>query len=125
MEQVYLNIWILLPLIIYIILHYWSKRNALPLPPGPKPLPLIGNLLDIPTVHDHVTYAKWGKEYGDVVHVSVFNKNIIILNSVSAANELLDQRSGIYSDRPYLPMMHHPKLWAFSLYMFQIDYKES
>jgi hypothetical protein len=33
------------------------------------------------------------------VHISVFGTHIVILNSVKAANDLLDGRSAIYSDR--------------------------
>ena len=42
----------------------------------------------------HVMYP------GDVMHLKVLNQNIIILNSVKAASELLDKRGALYSDRP-------------------------
>ena len=35
----------------------------------------------------------------DVVHVDVLGSHIVILNSIKAANDLLDKRSSIYSDR--------------------------
>ena len=40
---------------------------------------------------------------GDVIHLSVLGKSIIVLNSEEAARELLDKRSAIYSDRPNFP----------------------
>jgi len=40
-----------------------SKRG-LPLPPGPKGLPLIGNILDMPTEQEWLTFAKWGEQWG-------------------------------------------------------------
>jgi len=76
------------------------RRNLLPLPPGLKGYPLIGNLYDIPHENAWVTYAEWSKKYGDVIHVSVFGTSTIILNSAKAALELLEKRSANYSDRP-------------------------
>jgi hypothetical protein len=43
----------------------YSRRNrsGLPLPPGPKKLPLVGNVFDIPATHPWETYMAWSKEY--------------------------------------------------------------
>jgi hypothetical protein len=35
----------------------------------------------------------------DVVHVDVLGSHLVILNSIKTANDLLDKRSSIYSDR--------------------------
>lgn len=49
-----------------------SKLNPqrLPLPPGPKPLPIVGNLFDVPKSLPWVTYANWGKLHGGCVQIS-------------------------------------------------------
>ena len=83
-----------------------TSRSKLPFPPGPKPLPLLGNVLDLPTSREYETYTRWGKEFGDVVHVNALGQHIIILNSLQAAKELLERRSSIYSSRPCVPMLH-------------------
>ena len=85
-------------------------RPKLPFPPGPKPLPLLGNVLDLPTSREYETYTRWGKEFGDVVHVNALGQHIIVLSSVQAAKELLERRSSIYSGRPCVPMLHEPNL---------------
>ena len=38
--------------------------NDLPLPPGPKGYPLIGNLFDMPADKPWIVYDEWRKTYG-------------------------------------------------------------
>ncbi|PBK93436.1 cytochrome P450 [Armillaria gallica] len=78
--------------------------NNAPLPPGPRGLPLIGNLLDMPSDKEWLTFARWGKEYGDIASVSVLGQRIVIVNSAQAAIDMLDKKSSIFSDRPALVM---------------------
>ncbi len=50
--------------ILTFLLRRYSARKNLPLPPGPKAWPLIGNLLDMPSHFEWITYHKWSKELG-------------------------------------------------------------
>jgi hypothetical protein len=40
------------------------RRGGLPYPPGPRPVPLIGNLLDIPRESSWLAYTELAKKYG-------------------------------------------------------------
>ncbi|OCH88003.1 cytochrome P450 [Obba rivulosa] len=94
-------------LVLALLFRYGRRSSALrhlPLPPGPRPLPLIGNALDIPIAYQWLTYAEWSKKYGDIVHVKFFGKSLIILGSSKPAFDLLERRSSLYSDRPILHM---------------------
>ena len=48
------------------LLHRRLSRNpkGLPLPPGPKPYPIIGNLFDVPREAAWKGFAKWSDTYG-------------------------------------------------------------
>jgi hypothetical protein len=86
------------------LIFRWLSRKklskGLSLPPGPKPLPFIGNLLDMPKEKDWETYRSWNERYGDIVYVEVFGSKIVVLGSATVVTKLLERRSAIYSDRP-------------------------
>ncbi|EJC97786.1 cytochrome P450 [Fomitiporia mediterranea MF3/22] len=44
------------------------------------------------------------RELGDVIYTEAFGQSIVILNSVTAARDLLEKKSNVFSDRPYLPV---------------------
>lgn len=82
-----------------------SNANALPKPPGPKAIPLIGNVLDIP-IGEEKQWLHWQKHkrlYGPISSVTALGQTIIILNDFDIAVELLEKRSGEFSDRPVFP----------------------
>lgn len=101
---------------VYLILSHRSRRGRLP---GPKGWPIIGNVLDMPSSHEWLTFSKWaytfGREdhcslcakltdalLGDIVVLDIFRQRIVLLNSVEQAVNLLEKRSATYSDRPQL-----------------------
>jgi len=55
---------------LFILYRFILKRGSrgathLPLPPGPKRSPLIGNLRDLPSNLEWETYHQWCKEFGE------------------------------------------------------------
>jgi hypothetical protein len=74
------------------------------LPPGPKRLPLIGNLHQAPVEHPHRVYQEWSKKYGKIFSVQYGGDTIIIITDHDIARSLLDKKASIYADRPRMVM---------------------
>ncbi|CCM01370.1 uncharacterized protein FIBRA_03420 [Fibroporia radiculosa] len=91
---------VIIPLLVLSVVYTRWARSKARLPPGPTPLPLLGNVHQIPWEYQHKSFADWGKKYGPVVFARIFNMPIVILSSIQTIEDLLDKRGAIYSDRP-------------------------
>ena len=84
-----------------LVYQRFARSKGLPLPPGPPAEPFLGHLRVVPSDHPEFEYAKWGKEYdSDVLHFSVLGRDIVVLNSVEAARDLMDKKGANFADRP-------------------------
>ncbi|KAM6492079.1 Cytochrome P450 [Amanita muscaria] len=83
---------------IYFLLLKWSRKDYLPLPPGPHGFPLVGNLLDVLRSSKWLKLHELSKEFG--------GRDVVILDSWEAAWDLLEKRSSIYSDRPRMRLLN-------------------
>ncbi|KAH7913775.1 cytochrome P450 [Hygrophoropsis aurantiaca] len=82
--------------------HSEIHMEGPPLPPGPTPLPWVGNVRGIDPAAPWTTYAEWGKIYGDVVYSRLFHQEIIIINTEKAATALMERRSHNFADKPVI-----------------------
>ncbi|KAF7369888.1 Cytochrome p450 [Mycena sanguinolenta] len=86
--------------LLYLAIHSYTNRHRKPLPPGPKGLPLIGNLFDVPKSQEWLTYMEISRKYdSDIISLNLAGDTVIVLNSLRAVDDLLETKSGIYSDR--------------------------
>ncbi|KAI3333014.1 cytochrome P450 [Ustulina deusta] len=77
-------------------------RRPKGLPPGPRTLPILGNLHIMPTFKPYKRFAEWGKIYGPIYSLMVGSNPLVMIQSQKAAKELLDKRGSNYSSRPDL-----------------------
>lgn len=92
-----------------------KSSPRLPLPPGPKGLPLVGNVADLPPpgTQEWVHWRKHKDLYGPISSLTVLGQTIVILNDHETAIEVLDKRSSVYSDRPTLAFATEMSVSAF------------
>ncbi|KAG6376579.1 cytochrome P450 [Boletus reticuloceps] len=82
------------------------QKPAAPLPPGPKPLPILGNVANLTSAKEPWLLAeRWAKRYGPITYLHVVGQGLVFLNTPEVALDLLDKRGAIYSDKPHLVMV--------------------
>jgi len=79
--------------------------------PGPRALPLIGNIHQLPTEYLERTLAQWTEQYGDPIFATFFRTPTLIINTQRVARELLEKRGSIYSSRPRTVLMSEIMQW--------------
>ena len=85
---------------IYIMLsaRRGSKHTASRLPPGPVPLPVIGNLLNLGN-KPHESLADLAKTYGPVMTLKLGYVTTIVISSPAMAKEVLQQQDISFCNR--------------------------
>ncbi|TCD61489.1 hypothetical protein EIP91_008372 [Steccherinum ochraceum] len=105
---------------LWIISHHGNARRQNPrglsLPPGPPKRLLVGSLSHIPNGgYEWLKFGRLAKIYGDLVYFSGLGNSILSINSYNVANDLLNKKGSIYSDRPRLPKTKELDGWDWSL----------
>jgi len=105
--------------VVYRKLLRQRTQSTLPLPPGPKGKPIIGNLLDLPASEIWLKATEWKDMFGDIVHLEVAGTHMIFLNKFEDTINLFEKRSNRYSERALSEMS---KLTKFDNYVALTPY---
>ncbi|TFK25350.1 cytochrome P450 [Coprinopsis marcescibilis] len=96
---------------LWLIRRLSRRKPQLPLPPSPKGLPLLGNLLDIPDTAPWEKFHQWAMSLVNILYLNVAGKNIVVLDMAEVASDLIEKRSSLYSGR--MPMGNELVGWNF------------
>ncbi|XP_018428282.1 PREDICTED: cytochrome P450 2A5-like [Nanorana parkeri] len=89
-------------LLFYFIITIWKiQKTRLRLPPGPTPLPFIGNLLQV-SFALYRFYPKLAKQYGPIFTVWLGSKPVVVLCGYTVIKEALINYSHQFSARGHL-----------------------
>ncbi|KAF2260128.1 putative cytochrome P450 phenylacetate 2-hydroxylase [Lojkania enalia] len=73
--------------------------------PGPPGLPVIGNLFELSNGHVQ-KISEWTKKYGDVIRVSLGEREAVFINSHKALAKTVVQQGPAYQSRPTFKLFH-------------------
>nr|AMA07823.1 cytochrome P450 76F84 [Mollugo verticillata] len=87
-------------LAIHLLLSTTKASGSVPkqLPPGPPPLPIVGNLLSLGT-KPHVSMAEFTKTYGPIMILRLGQLPTVVISSASMAKEAVQRHDLSFSDR--------------------------
>lgn len=106
--------------VISVVAALLLRRKGRPFPPGPRGLPIIGNVQDITGGSEWVRFgtslrrsfgtpcsmvyvqSSYKLFTGDVLGLQILHKKVLVLNSLKAIKDITEKRDNIYSSRPVL-----------------------
>ncbi|KAI3870349.1 hypothetical protein MKW92_000983, partial [Papaver armeniacum] len=85
-----------------LVLFWRRQRNGIRprLPPGPRRLPLIGNLHQLGNDLPHISIQKLSNEYGPLMFLKLGSIPTLVVSSADMAKEILTIHDRVFSNRP-------------------------
>nr|XP_004670387.1 cytochrome P450 2F2 [Jaculus jaculus] len=103
MDSVNMAILLLLLALICLFLTL-NSRGKSHLPPGPTPLPILGNLLQLRSQDLVTSLTKLSKEYGSVYTVHLGPRRVVVLSGFQTVKEALVDQAESFSGRGDYPV---------------------
>ncbi|XP_019179051.1 PREDICTED: cytochrome P450 CYP736A12-like [Ipomoea nil] len=100
---------ILAGILLWFIARRWtpaSSKSRKKLPPGPRGLPIIGNLHMLGHT-PHRALNNLSKKYGPIMFLKLGSVPMVVISSPSAAELILKTHDDVFSNRPRLDAVEH------------------
>ncbi|KAI9542076.1 Cytochrome P450 1A1 [Dissostichus eleginoides] len=102
----------------YLILKCFNDKipEGLRRLPGPKPLPIIGNVLEVGS-RPYLSLTAMSKRYGDVFQIQIGMRPVVVLSGSDTIRQALIKQGDDFAGRPDLPsfrLINDGKSLAFS-----------
>ncbi|KAJ9546258.1 hypothetical protein OSB04_025965 [Centaurea solstitialis] len=105
-EIIMIILLISLPLLYFIFRLITNSSKRPPLPPGPYPWPIVGNLFQIRN-DLHVHFAEMARVHGPLMSLRLGQKTLIIGSSSAAAQHILKTHDHVLSGRDFSRALIH------------------
>ncbi|KAG8445781.1 hypothetical protein GDO86_010534 [Hymenochirus boettgeri] len=89
-------------LFLYKVIHGKNSQNY---PPGPKPLPLIGNLHTLGLRKPYLKLMELSKTYGSVFSVHIGSERAVVLCGYDTVKDALVNHADEFAERPRIPII--------------------
>ncbi|XP_051552615.1 cytochrome P450 1A1-like [Myxocyprinus asiaticus] len=87
--------------LLLLALHGWQRGPSCSLLPGPRPWPLVGNLLQLGE-QIHLSLTNLRSQYGDVFQMKMGSLVVVVLSGYSTIKEALIRQGEAFAGRPDL-----------------------
>ncbi|CAG06313.1 unnamed protein product, partial [Tetraodon nigroviridis] len=111
---------VMVPLVLFLaaalaLWVYFQTHRPKNFPPGPPPIPVLGNLLELHLENPIADLERLAKRYGNVYSILLGTRRAVVINGVGALKEALVNKSADFSDRRedlFVRRAAHPKAHA-------------
>ncbi|XP_029913577.1 cytochrome P450 2K1-like [Myripristis murdjan] len=87
-----------------LVLYIFTSQEKMKEPPGPKALPLLGNLLQMDLKRPYITLCELSKKYGSVFTVYFGPNKVVVLAGYKTVKQALVNHAEEFGDRSIIPI---------------------
>ncbi|KAK3564653.1 hypothetical protein QTP86_024522, partial [Hemibagrus guttatus] len=95
-----LGSWILVVFCVCLLLLFIRIQRPKNFPPGPRPIPIFGNLFHFNIKNPLKDFVKFAEQYGSIYSLYIGTKPAVILTGLKAIREALVNKAADFSGRP-------------------------